>query len=298
MSDHHQLPPVSDPESGSGEAYCLVTQSGKRTPLTFRDLDLAYGSVQGREHARVGKNNQDAFVILQDQDHLVGIVSDGCGSSAHSEVGAQLGSWICAQVIYQQLQSGDLHWSGLQSALLQSLQDLVRLIPGPPSRLLQDYLLFTLVGVILTAEKVVVFNIGDGVVILNGDVKLSGSCEDNAPAYLAYGLLRDDLPPLEILVDLPIQEVETLLIGTDGVADLMQVSAHNLPGKKERVGPISQFWQEDRYFQNPDQIRRYLNLINREVLRPHWNTQTLQREGGLLPDDTTLIVLKRRKDIR
>jgi hypothetical protein len=265
--------------------------------MRFGDLDLAYGSVQGREHARVGKNNQDAFVILQDHHHLVGMISDGCGSSAHSELGAQLGSWICAQAIHQQLKSGHFNQQDLLFSLLRSLQHVIGVMQGSPARVLQDYLLFTLVGVIVTAEKMVVFKIGDGVVIVNGEVKLSGSCASNAPAYLAYGLLQDSLPSIEIVVDLPIQEVDTLLIGTDGVEDLMQLSHQLLPGKKERIGPISQFWHKDYYFHNPDQIRRYLNLINREVVRPNWISQSLHREGGLLPDDTTLIVLKRRKDI-
>ena len=48
-----------------------------------------YGATHvGRDHVRVGRNNQDGVFATRD----VVVVTDGCGSQPHSEVGAQLGA--------------------------------------------------------------------------------------------------------------------------------------------------------------------------------------------------------------
>jgi len=67
-----------------------------------------------------------------------------------------------------------------------------------------------------------------------------------------------------------------------------------IPGRSEIVGPISQFWGEDRYFENPDGVRRRLALINNEHQTIDWRKQTIERTAGRLPDDTTLIVIRRK----
>ena len=91
--------------------------------------------------------------------------------------------------------------------------------------------------------------------------------------------------------------MSTIKFGTDGVRELIDVAQQQLPGKQELVGSISQFWQEDRYFTNPDQIRRRLSLINREVTKLDCQTQKLQKTLGLLPDDTSLVVLRRSSNL-
>ena len=40
-------------------------------------------------------------------------------------------------------------------------------------------------------------------------------------------------------------------------------------------------------------LRRKLALLNRTHFHADWDARTLQREGGLLRDDTTLIVVRR-----
>ncbi|MDO8622315.1 MAG: protein phosphatase 2C domain-containing protein, partial [bacterium] len=54
---------------------------------------------------------------------------------------------------------------------------------------------------------------------------------------------------------------------------------------------IDQFWTDDRYFRNPDMVRRRLTLVNREAVRAE--NGMLARTPGLLPDDTTLVVIRR-----
>jgi len=64
-------------------------------------FDIAAASVIGREHARAGRNNQDALSLLAQGEVLAAVVADGCGSGAHSEVGAQIAQRI-RQPGYQQ----------------------------------------------------------------------------------------------------------------------------------------------------------------------------------------------------
>ena len=53
-------------------------------------FEWAAGSVAGRDHRRVGRNSQDAVRVVGDDGALVAVVTDGCGSAPHSEVGAHL----------------------------------------------------------------------------------------------------------------------------------------------------------------------------------------------------------------
>jgi hypothetical protein len=89
--------------------------------------------------------------------------------------------------------------------------------------------------------------------------------------------------------------VDSILIGTDGVVNFIDSAELKLPGKEESVGDISQFWLDDRYFFNKDMVRRRLFLANKKLVRPLWSEQRMVEEKGLLPDDTTLVVIRRKK---
>lgn len=264
-------------------------------------FELAGGSITGREHSRLGKNNQDAFAWYRNDHCLIAIVSDGCGSGAHSEVGAKLGVRLTIASIQQSLQEDDQSlnhqagWERLQNRLLAQLQRIAEQLGGELEQTVQNYLLFTIVGVVITSETTTCFAVGDGVFVINGQVCHLGPFPGNAPPYLAYGLLNQpgygfQLKPVQ---QFPIHDLESLLIGSDGVSDLIQVANQTLPGRSERVGSITQFWQDDRYFRNPDQVRRHLSLINREAITLDTLTQQLLKHPGLLPDDTTLITIRK-----
>jgi hypothetical protein len=74
--------------------------------------------------------------------------------------------------------------------------------------------------------------------------------------------------------------VDSLLVGTDGVLDLEALADRCAAPGAGTVGPLRQFWEDDRFFLNPDMVRRRLTVIGRGP-------------SGPLPDDTTLIVLRR-----
>ncbi|MBW4619949.1 MAG: protein phosphatase 2C domain-containing protein [Cyanosarcina radialis HA8281-LM2] len=206
-----------------------------------------------------------------------------------------------------------IDWQQVQQEVLMQLQSLAKAMGGDFAETVQNYFLFTIVGALVTSASATIFAIGDGVAIANGKPIQLGPFPGNAPPYLAYGLFVPSPPsplpslgegcPIErgegwqfqIHQQLSIDEVESILIGTDGVSNLIEVADRLLPGKSEPVGEVSQFWEDDRYFKNPDAIRRQLSLINREVTKPDWQGHQLVKEVGFLPDDTTLVAMRRSK---
>lgn len=270
------------------------------------DFQVAAGTMVGTEHLRLKKNNQDAYAISEGfvcgKFARVGIVCDGCGSQQSSEVGSKLAAPLLAKSIlaYGTIAKGNferaLHLA--EEDVLADLRKLSRgmyaIKPGWTGTVSQTFL-FTIIGYFITPDKTWIFSLGDGVYCINNDLHVK-EYEGNAPPYLGYRLIDSKFENLTLTIDecLPTEEVQSLLIGSDGVAQLAKLENENIPGKEQPIGPLNQFWEEDRYFKNPDMVRRKLFLINREMIRPDWKNRTLKRHPGLLEDDTTLIVVRRK----
>jgi hypothetical protein len=259
-------------------------------------FDIAAASVTGREHSRAGRNNQDAFCVEACAQGVVAVVADGCGSGAHSELGAQAGARQVVASALRLLREGErVEGNGFLPLLRErSLAFLRELAQSLGKGCLQDCLLFTVVGAVVTPEHTLVFSAGDGLWALNGQVRALGPFPGNAPPYLAYGLIPDSLVPFVPQALVPTAEVRSLLLGTDGVGDLARLAEALVPEREEPVGALSQYWSEERYFRNPDALRRRLSLLSRESVRVDPVSHRLVRTPGLLPDDTTLVVLRRR----
>jgi hypothetical protein len=257
-------------------------------------FDVAAATVIGREHARAGRNNQDACWVRASGHGLAAVVADGCGSGAQSELGAQLGARRVVEGALALLgQEVPVDSPGFLQRLGADVLCFLQALSGElGERAIGEALLFTVVGAVVTPEHTLVFSAGDGVWALNGDVHRLGPFPGNAPPYLAHGLLRPGAVSLRAHTLRPTAEVESLLLGTDGAADL---AGARVPERDEPVGPLSQFWSDERYFHNPDALRRRLSLLNRESVRADFPAQRLVRVPGLLSDDTTLVVLRRRQ---
>ena len=250
-----------------------------KTPSRY---EIAGGTVAGRSHALAGKPNQDAYAWEARGDLLAAVVCDGCGSSPHSEIGARIGARIAVASLLARLEEGAAPgdaalWDGLGRDLLGSLRDLTAAMGGRPAETARDHFLFTVIGVALSGDRGAVFAAGDGVVAVDGEVTRLGPFPGNEPPYLAYGLLSSAAPglcPVRIF-----SGARTVLLGTDGAGDLADL----------RV-----FWEDDRWFQNQDALRRRLAQQSRDVTRPLWDERRIVREPGRLDDDTTLVVVRRR----
>jgi hypothetical protein len=264
--------------------------------------EVAGGSVPGREHLRAGRNNQDAFhwTLLGDPSPgLVAVVCDGCSSGRHSEVGAQLGARLAVATLTERLSllDGERGWDRVHRDLLAELAVVASRLGPDRRRAVLDYLLFTICGAVITPTLAYLFSLGDGEVFLNEKRLGPGRAENNEPRYIGYGLLQGSSspPPWDLLAAVPTGDVRSLLVGSDGVEDLLKAEGRLLPGTAGRVDSIAEFWSEDAYFDNPDRIRRRLTLVARDALRAEGGE--VRRSSGHLSDDTTLVVIRRRRPV-
>lgn len=285
-------------------------------------FEIASGSVTGEDHRAVGTNNHDASLVYTSSEVLIALVCDGCSQGTHSEVGAKLGVRLFTQALRLAIDrlsservllvsnlshTDSLLWQRVYQDVLAHLRILGNAMGGSLSQIVNHYFSFTIVGAILLPEGLWVFSQGDGIFAVNGDITPIGPFPENVPPYLVFnGLAQPDNPyltpdVLKVTIHrvLPLQEVQSVLVGTDGISDFIRVANRNLPGKPELVGPLDQFWKQDRYFLNPDLVRRRLMAANttsiRMIAQPD-GTRRLKKEEGLLPDDTTLVVIRRRQE--
>jgi serine/threonine protein phosphatase PrpC len=285
MQEQVEVPDMRSPQIPTSEMQIEMQNLSSQ-------FEYACGSIIGRNHVLASKNNQDALRIVLWDQFMTAVVCDGCGSGKHSEVGAKLGSRMVTDAIADLLNQGLAvsepdFWNILKTNLLQKLTDFVAISNNVKESVMEfvnDYLLFTIVGLVITPSETVTFSIGDGAIAVNGKLTQIPAYPDNAPPYLAYGLYRPDDIEFEICDRILTSDVDSILIATDGIDDLIAVEE------------VNQFWQEDRYFKNPDAIRRKLSMLNREEFKPDWNKRELIKRSGVLSDDTSLVVIRKKRE--
>ncbi|KYG05855.1 hypothetical protein BE21_38125 [Sorangium cellulosum] len=270
-------------------------------------FEIAGGTVTGTDHLAVGRPNQDAYAFRAEGGCLAAVVCDGCGSGARSEVGAALGArLVTEQVLGALRRGGDIEspetWEEVRRGTLAPLRTMAVGMGGSLAEVVSTYFLFTVVGLAVSGDRACAFSLGDGLIALGDELLRLGPFPRNEPPYLAYGLLDrppgGEAPRFVVHRVFPSSALRTALLGTDGALDLLESSSRQMPGGGGEVGPLSRFWDDDRMFANPDAVRRRLALINRAVTRPVWKEERMEREGGLLRDDTTLVVVRRAQSAR
>jgi hypothetical protein len=263
-----------------------MINTNKEQPL------LAVASVTGRDHLKLGRNNQDALAHWGQGDLLCAVVADGCGSSPHSEAGARLGAKFLCNALALQLAEGERFANAaavLEEARLDILAKLrpiaVALAGSDDPRALaeavRDHLLFTLVGAVLGPFGTLLFSIGDGALAIELPVDRAieslplGPFAGNEPPYLGYALLperahgfADDALRFQIAAQR--DTACAFALGTDGALELFAGS------------PPVLLLNDPSLFKNPDALRRKLWLL----------AQGKSGDAPALRDDTTLVLVR------
>lgn len=279
-------------------------------------FELAGGSVIGTRHTKIGRNNQDHFLWLRERQYIIAIVSDGCSGGQYSEVGSKLLSSIFANTLARYLNKHhsilsdenffqhDWLWHNVRQDVLARIRIIAQDMDENLIDTICKYFLATIVGVVITPNVTCVFSCGDGIYFINGEKHVIGPFAGNKPPYLCYGITgseitRNDPSLLGIQRHgiWPTDSIQNLLIGTDGVVDLMELSEKKFPGQDKLIGQINQFWTDDIYFRNPEWIRNVLTMVNTEKRKPVWEEKNIVKCPGLLSDDTTLISLRKSEEI-
>lgn len=270
------------------------------------ELQIAGGSVRGKDHIIAGKNNQDAFVIRKTPSLTAAIVCDGCGSGAHSEVGAKIAAEALTNLLTAEL-FNDVSFDGFDELLESTRNDLEDYLKDVFFReyderafeIVNSYGLFTMLGFFQNKNLSAFFGLGDGYFIINDMMIKVGPFPNNAPPYLGYNLLnrKENFNIVEKLYN---NELNSFLIATDGLEELVEAEEIPHPTIKDRnVGNISQFWKEDKYFTNPFTLGRQLNLLAGGVPRiiDVNGEKFFATRNGIFRDDTTMVVGRTVNDV-
>ena len=281
------------------------------------DFQVRSGSVIGRDHTIAGRNNQDACAVASNGEIIVAVVCDGCSGKdqregRHSEMGALLGAKLMSNLFFdyaelwmktvdgtdQNTEVPFPYAERIREDAIAYLRVLAKQMGKSMTAVVSNYFLFTTIVAVVTPWRAWVYAIGDGVFAVNGEFTEIGPFPENMPPYMAYGgLVGSSISPnltvFQCQRSMATADLESLMIGTDGVMDFHAAAEKNIPGKQELLGPVSQFWTQDKYMANPDQIRRTLVLANTERCIPDWDRHMTRKEIGLLHDDTTLVVIRR-----
>lgn len=285
-------------------------------------FEIAFGSVVGTDHTKVFKNNQDAYAYKSGENYIVACVADGCGSSKFSEFGAKFGVNFFVNAVSNILQSLSQKeidslkqkeyipfpfFEKIRLDMLSQMRFLANTMGSEFNQTINDFFLFTMVATVITPWGTDIVSIGDGYIALNGeeiDIEIPVSQDprlQNAPPYVAYNLTGSKLYQKEdeslkfcLVNSVETTLLESILIGSDGLSKFSNLESENIPGKKDLVGPLSQFWTEDKYYSNDDLIRRKFFMMNHPKVKLDSDTKSLKRYYGLLNDDSTVVVIRRK----
>lgn len=277
-------------------------------------FEIAGGSVIGTRHVKANRNNQDHFLWVRDDKFIIAIVSDGCSSGQYSEVGSKILSSLFAHTLAgyirrntklsdENLFRHDWLWYNLRHDVLARIRIIAQDMDENLIDTICKYFLSTILGAVITPKVTCIFSCGDGVYFINGEKHVIGPFAGNKPPYLVYGITGSEVTNHDPSL-LNIQrhglwntdEIQDILIGTDGVTDLVDIADKQYPGQEKLIGEISQFWTDDIYFWNPEWMRNVLTMINTEKRKPIWEEKNIVKYQGLLPDDTTLITIRKKKE--
>lgn len=238
---------------------------------------VSWGSVPGREHLRLGRNNQDGLAVHLEDDLIAAAVTDGCSAAPESEVGARLAAaWLAAHAprLWRHDPSG--FPAALEAALRGFLERSVTEITSaglPREAVLQRFFLFGFLLVVMDPGETMVVGAGDGVLSMDGEHEVLQPGEGNAPDYPGYALLGTGAGRLRVHAHRSTRGLDSLLLATDGAVPLVGPAV---------TSPGSLFTTSGR-LTFPDRPRALQKRLNVLGSRP-----------GLLGDDTTLVHLERR----
>lgn len=156
-------------------------------------------SAIGKYHIDTGIPCQDAFAFRVVGDAFVGVVCDGAGSAAHSEIGAVECSQSMAEDIAKALGDGDAAQVAAAcsreylESTVESVRTRLQIIAGERGFEFRD-LSCTLVGCIATPHGGCLFHIGDGMVVVesSGQPPIISLPENGEYANETYFVTADD----------------------------------------------------------------------------------------------------------
>lgn len=206
----------------------------------------------GIQHAVDNQNNQDAAMILIRDKLIVGVLCDGCTSThnelsdeiSNNEVGAKLvalavGRGVETVTASNRIRDDDTFLKILSQEIFSRLTALIELFAGPDENsreiFIKDFLITTVLGIVIDEENFTLFHCGDGIVSVNDDFKI---LEGDGKYYLAESLLhhfcsstysqRESTDGLKILQHGSTSTLNSVFLATDGFLEKVQGDCEDL----------------------------------------------------------------------
>jgi hypothetical protein len=265
-------------------------------------FEVVSGSTTGAAHRCTTPPgpNQDRVrtLVTTEGKQIVAVISDGCSSGSLSQIGAALTVDVLVTGIYNRLQSKKpltrkwfkkLYWF-----LVESLWDDARLqLPTTQQNdidaifdVLKRRGQATANGFILDAVSGNLYRFGIPEVfgILNGNRFVWPAAKEHHAPYPAgayHNRGEEHFGDFHVEVA-PLDQLTTLMMGTDGVERLLAVCDTPKPftGMSRPVGPIEQIFTRREFYADPDACNGWLNSL---------------AAAGFLADDTSLVGVRRKE---
>ena len=232
----------------------------------MKEFLIAAGSITGTDHKRPlnTTNCQDSYYYAVEDEKIVAVITDGCGAFRHSEVGAKLGARIIVKRLMQNY-SWDQAWARIVSDL-GMIAGTLETGQYSWSEAVENFLLFTIVGVMITPKRTFIFTRGDGAVCVNNNTTVFS--QNNTPDYLGYHLINSTREQTPVIRDsFSTNDIVNIALATDGAQSQLADVRNTL-------------FRNRLTWTNPDYVRRHL------VLQQKANPT-------LLYDDATLLLIQR-----
>jgi len=271
---------------------------------------LCYGAtVPGHKHIKELRNNQDGYYITRFENCIIGVVTDGCTTNSmvsHNDVGANLFAAIIAKTIARRVMDKEEYidsprfWELVSQDTLAQIKIIADMLPGKTTLTVKEYLLFTIVGFMVIEDMVIIFHCGDGVYGVNDDIyPIKPAITDEQP-YLSYqltsvnntGLLPDCR--IKVLTLVPLDQVNNLIIATDGLNEIIQLEDKIIPMTKTPGGKLADFWTDEKILKNPHIAQNKLLAMNKKSFTVNYDKREVLHHHELMEDDTTFIVLTKK----
>ena len=161
----------------------------------MKGFNCRSGTVPGYSHTRKKKNNQDSCVtnevMIAGKEYIFGVVADGCTGAPGSKT--EVGSILVTQFIVS-----EISLILLTGAKLEDLPQILfsrcigffrsiagSTVMGNPEVMwgfIRKNLLCTIFGFVMDDKRLIIFNAGDGMTIINDEIKIIN--QNDVPNYI------------------------------------------------------------------------------------------------------------------
>lgn len=262
---------------------------------------VSAATVIGGMHYGAKTNNQDGYTVIEEDDFIVAGVADGCGAGDYTEVGSRLGITFLVNGAASMLrQNRRVEWGKLLHRYNRFVVDAANAM-CPTSqehfdRLITSFFMHTVILTVIHRAfggYVTLARFGDGYAVLNGKNVFVPFAKNNHPLVPMDLIKHEELWwRIREVRTVGLRKVKSLLVATDGFADVVASQHKRLPGRTERVGNVNRLWHDKTFATEPGKLGRYLHRIG-TAFPP--SGSAAPSEPGHLRDDTTIVLIVRTK---